>query len=202
MGKRWIRRITYKNFRKTLEKFKKISRFLKIVYICNNQNQGIAASLNEGVLKCSNEIIFRMDSDDIMLPQRMNIQLKFMTANPDVHICGTQMYNLKNNIVSKHPPKKTVTWNDFKETKPNCVVSHPTVCFRKTSVLSVGNYDKSLKNKPEDLDLWIKMLKKYGKIVLLEDYLVYYRIHDGQITKNKNFNHNFTENLKKKYIKH
>ena len=77
--------------KKLLDEFENTSRFCKIVYSENEGNKGIGYTLNKGVLMCSNEIILKMDSDDIMVPERAIKQVEFMKTHPEIAICGAQI---------------------------------------------------------------------------------------------------------------
>lgn len=171
--------------KRMLDNFQKTTRFTRIVYHENNKNQGVSYSLNKGLYMCSNDIIIRMDSDDIMFKDRILNQLTYMDENPDVVICGAQICMFKNdinNIVSetKHTP---IHLNDYIKQPKQWLVNHPTLCYRKSAILSVGNYDPKY-NKIEDFELMLRVLKKYKYIHNLDDTLLYYRIHDQQVTHN------------------
>ncbi len=171
--------------KKMLFEFENTTRFVKIVYSENEGNKGIGYTLNKGIEMCSNEIIIKMDSDDIMVPNRIQIQLEYMKKNPNVAICGGQVamfYNDKNNVhnITKHPD---ITWKHYKQIKSHWFINHPTVCYRKSKVLEAGNYDKSLKHMAEDFELELRMLKTHGFIKNLTDILLWYRCHDEQVTR-------------------
>ena len=65
-------------------------------------------------------------------------------------------------------------------------MNHPSICFRKSAILEVGNYnlsrDKIENNCLSDIDLELRLMKHYGVIYNLSDILLHYRIHDNQIT--------------------
>ena len=63
----------------------------KLIYERLEENSGISNCLNYGVNLCSNEIIFRMDSDDIMKNHRIVKQLNFILSNPQCVMCGTNI---------------------------------------------------------------------------------------------------------------
>ena len=123
-----------------------------------------------------------MDSDDIMVNDRIIKQLKYMKDNPNVKICGGQvlMFN-KQRILSltNHP---SITWEDYKQNRPHWFVNHPTVCYRKSAVLEAGNYDKNLKHMAEDFELELRMLKTHGFVKNLPNILLWYRCHSEQVT--------------------
>ena len=171
--------------KKKLEIFERTCRFVNVVYVENEENKGIGYTLNMGVTKCTHEIIIKMDSDDIMIPDRINTQLCYMEANPAVKICGAQIQifddKMNNMGVSKHP---SITWEQYKENPTHWFINHPTVCYRKSAIIEAGNYDKNLKQMCEDFELELRMLKTHGYIYNFPVPLLYYRVHDKQITYN------------------
>ena len=171
--------------KRILEKFEKTTRFIKIVYDENDGNKGVGYSLNKGILMCSNEIIIKMDSDDIMYPHRINTQYNYMMQNPSTKICGAQVKMFDDNKnhrgVSNHP---SITWEEYKSIKSHWFINHPTVCYRKSAVLEAGNYDEKLKQMCEDFELELRMLKTHGYIYNFSEPLLHYRLHDKQVTHN------------------
>jgi len=165
-----------------LDNFKKTTRFVNVVYSENNGNKGIGFTLNKGIELCSNEIIVKMDSDDIMLKDRIKKQYKFMESHPHVMIGGGQVEMFKNNNVIGCSKHKSITWDEYKEKPKHWFMNHPTVCYRKSAVLEAGNYNKDLKLMAEDFELELRMLKKFGYVYNTEDVLLKYRLHENQIT--------------------
>jgi len=175
--------------------------FVKIKYIKMHTNKGLSYCLHHGVLECTYELIFRMDADDIMHELRIKKQLDFMNTNSQCVLSGTdivvfrksnneRMYKEKSN----HPP--ILTWEEYKTTKKQWILNHPTLCFRKYAVLAVGNYDENFKEPFEDLDLELRLLKRYGFVCNLPEILLFYRIHENQIT-HKNREKSVLNNEKK-----
>ena len=187
-----------KHLENALSKFRPNMDF-QVKYKKNDKNRGLSSSLHDGVLFCSNELIFRMDSDDIMLPTRIQKQLDFMTKTKSCMMCGTNMYSFiesangqKTRVdESRHP--FLLTWNEYKKHKKSWILNHPTLCFRKSAVLEVGNYTKDFPWPFEDLDLELRILKLYGNVCTLPDILLYYRIHNNQITQLNKGNHEITK---------
>lgn len=174
--------------RSALEKFERGSRFVRVVYHETTENRGIAASLHDGVSLCSHEIIIKMDSDDIMKYNRIARQMEFMEKNPDCAICGANVHFFSGSGAEKkfttqtnHPTE--VSWIAFKNAPSAWFFNHPTMCVRKSAIIKVGNYNKSLTKTPfEDFELELRILRRYGKIYNLPDVLLNYRIHENQVT--------------------
>jgi GT2 family glycosyltransferase len=129
-----------------------------------------------------------MDSDDIMINNRIITQLQFMNNNPNCVLCGSNIIsfiNNKNEIGrSTHP--FIITWDNYKKTKDDWILNHPTLCFKKSAVISVGNYRKDLRMPFEDLDLELRILKKYKVIYNIQEPLLLYRTHNKQLSKKNN----------------
>src|SRR5690606_28161123 len=60
----------------------------RIRVISHQKNQGIYASNMEGIREAKGEFIALMDHDDICLPDRLELQYKYLTTHLDVAICG------------------------------------------------------------------------------------------------------------------
>jgi hypothetical protein len=119
-----------------------------------------------------------------------------MKKNRDCVVCGTNMQLFKNGDPANMKKKEildetfhviTMNWQDFLKLRPTWFMNHPTLCFRRSAVLAVGNYvDRGKDFLLEDYELELKLMHKFGSIYNLGDTLLYYRIHSGQITYNKN----------------
>jgi mannosyltransferase OCH1-like enzyme len=171
--------------KKYLDEFVKTTRYTSLVYEENHTNMGIGFSLNKGINLCSNEIIVKMDSDDIMFPQRIFTQLEFFIQNPQAQICGCQVAgfqenNIKNvSFLTKH---KTITKEEYLANPSHWISNHPSLCYKKSAVLLAGNYDATRRRMVEDFEFTLRMLKTTGCLYNLQDCLLYYRQHDEQVT--------------------
>jgi len=176
----------------------------KLIYERLDNNSGISFSLNRGVNLCSNEIIFRLDSDDIMKYDRIIKQLQFILSKPYCVMCGTNVTSFEyvNGIYStigKSNHKPLLTWLEYKNNPKTWILNHPSLCFKKSAILKVGNYREDFKYPFEDLELELRVLKIYGLLYNINESLVFYRIHNNQITsKNTDVN----DILKKNLIQH
>jgi glycosyltransferase involved in cell wall biosynthesis len=66
---------------------KKLGDILTIVAL--PENIGLGAALNEGLKYCKYDLVARMDTDDISLPERFEKQISFMANNPDIAVSST-----------------------------------------------------------------------------------------------------------------
>ena len=160
----------------------------KMRYKNMETNMGLSYCLHEGVLMCTYDLIIRMDADDIMHDNRIRKQVDFMNLNMTCVLCGTNIScfvekeNKKKVIIDQSTHAKMITWDEYIIKKPHWILNHPTLCFRKYAVISVGNYNKKLRMPFEDLDLELRILKKYKFVCNLPEKLLLYRIHEDQVT--------------------
>lgn len=140
-------------------------------------------SLNRLLDEARGKYIARMDADDIMLPERLQIQYDYMEAHPETDVLGGMMSVFQEKesagqLVSVR--KGRVSLSDMIDA---CCLFHPTVMFRSSSLETPKRfrYDRDMAYA-EDYALWVELLS-YGKhLYNMEDALVRYRIHKSQIT--------------------
>jgi glycosyltransferase involved in cell wall biosynthesis len=166
-----------------LSNFERTTRFCKVVYSENEGNKGIGFTLNKGVELCSNEIIIKMDSDDIMVKNRIQLQIDYMNTNKNTMICGGQITCFTNDKrILNTTNHSSLKWDDYKQNPSHWFINHPTVCYRKSAVLKAGNYNKELKQMAEDFEMELRMLKTHGYIHNMREVLLNYRLHPEQVT--------------------
>ena len=160
-----------KELEQVIEEYKnKIN--MKIVPL--EKNKGLGLALREGVLNCSNEIIIRMDTDDIMHPNKILEQIKIFNRNKDLILVGTNGYDFnknQNDILSERIlPEKNE--DILKFSKRRCPFIHAGIGFKKSYVIKAGNYQDCFWF--EDYDLFLRMLK-IGKGYNIQENLLYIR---------------------------
>ncbi|MDG6827125.1 glycosyltransferase [Glaesserella parasuis] len=147
------------------------------------QNQGLGKALNHGLTHCRNEWVFRMDTDDICIPERFEKQIAFIEQNPDTIIFGGQIAEFGsdiNDIVSyRRVPTETKAIVEF--TQKRCPFNHMTVAYQKNAVLECGGYQ----DLQEDYYLWIKLVALGKKVANLPEVLVYARIGNGMVGRRR-----------------
>jgi glycosyltransferase involved in cell wall biosynthesis len=151
------------------------------------KNSGLGIALSKGLNICSNEIVARMDSDDISVPDRFEKQLKFMTDHPEIDILGANIAEFKessDNVCSyrRLPSKFNEIIHFAKKRNP---LNHMTVVFRKTAVINAGNYQPFYGY--EDYYLWIRMLQNGSIIGNIPENLVFARIGNKMHSRRHGF---------------
>lgn len=148
--------------------------YVKIKYL--KKNQGLANALNIGVDLCSNEIIFRQDSDDVSLPNRFYEQLNCLAEDNDIALLSswTEAYdfNLENFLYIKKVPKENSEIIEY--AKNRTPINHPSTVFKKSCFINIEGYPTH-KNFSEDWWLSLRFIKAGYKIHNLQKTLVHVR---------------------------
>ena len=140
------------------------------------KNVGLGLALAEGMLHCRNELVARMDTDDICRSDRFALQLAEFEKDPTLDVCGSHIAEFEGspqNIVTRRTVPLT---NDAicQYQKRRDGVNHVTVMFKKSKVLEAGNYQSCM--LMEDTYLWVRMMLCGAVFCNLDDDLVYVRI--------------------------
>lgn len=147
-------------------------RYTNIKRVPFSINRGLGLALRDGVLACSNEIIARMDTDDIALPRRFEKQLEYLEKNPQISLLGTGIEEFSS--VPECPDSKTILpakhEDIVKFSKKRNPFRHMTVMFKKSAVVQSGNYRDFLWF--EDYDLWIRIMHNGYKCANIPEILV------------------------------
>ena len=144
--------------------------------VVNEKNMGLGLSLAKGLVLCRNELVARMDTDDISISNRCEMQIKYFEENKDKAIVGGQIAEFIGDA-SKVVGIREVPCKDEKireYIKKRCPFNHMSVMFRKSDVLEAGNYQNFFCN--EDYYLWIKMALMGKKFANLPEILVKVRV--------------------------
>ena len=126
--------------------------------IALENNVGLGPALAVGIQNTKCELVARMDSDDISAPTRCEEELVIFDQHPDLGIVGTfeaEFIDDPKEVVSIHKvPEQSDSIYHFM--KRRCALLHPTVMYKKSMVLSCGNY-RSVRLY-EDYDLFARMV--------------------------------------------
>ena len=174
--------------RTVAEKFKSVNPSLyKIVE--NKENKGLGLALADGIKACDNDIIARMDTDDIARKDRFEKQLKMFVENPDLDICGSHIIEFEGSVENELSKRKVpITHSEIaKYQRQRSAFNHMTVMYKKNMVLKAGNYEHC--PLMEDDMLWVRMLISGAKCANIDDYLVYARTGNAMIERRGGWNY-------------
>lgn len=155
-----------------LEYYLKYS-ILKVIPL--SQNQGLGKALNEGLKHCSCDLIARMDTDDIAKPDRFEKQIAIFQKYPELDVVGTWIDEFESDVSNIISVRKLPMTSDeiFLFAKSRNPINHPSVMFKKQSVIDVGGYI----HFPlfEDYYLWVRMLMNGSKFYNIQESLLFFR---------------------------
>ena len=162
---------------------KVIGRTLKIIPLL--ENVGLGNALNEGLKHCSNEWVFRMDTDDICTSDRFEKQVAYIENNPSVVLFGGQVLEFDKTVTDAKILKAVPTaYEQIKQFAQNrCPFNHMTVAYKKDIILSLGGYQHHL--FMEDYNLWLRVIGNGYKVANLADVIVYARVGNGMHARRK-----------------
>jgi glycosyltransferase involved in cell wall biosynthesis len=138
---------------------------------------GLGGVLSDGLKRCSEPFVARMDADDIAEPERFAEQLTVLKKT-EADIVGSHLAEFRNDPEQLERTREVpVTHNEISEWMPwRCPMNHPTTMFDREAVLDVGGY----RNFPmmEDWDLWARCLAAGLRFQNLDQILVKAQIDD------------------------
>jgi len=133
------------------------SEIIKIIAL--KENKGLGEALSIGIKNCRNELIARMDSDDISANNRCERQLQSFKNNKELSVVGTAVSEFIEDpsVTIAYKGVKISDEDIKKQMKFRNAFNHPSVMFKKSDVLKVGSYEHWFLN--EDYYLWIRMMQ-------------------------------------------
>ena len=140
------------------------------------QNVGLGLALAEGMHHCRNELVARMDTDDICREDRFALQLAEFEKDPALDVCGSHIAEFEGSI-ENIVARRTVPLTDeaikaYQKRRDG--VNHVAVMFKKSKVLEAGNYQSCL--LMEDTYLWVRMMLCGAVFRNIDDDLVFVRV--------------------------
>jgi glycosyltransferase involved in cell wall biosynthesis len=151
----------------------------RVRLIQNEQNLGLIAALNKGMSLANGRYLARMDADDISLPRRLERQVEFLQARPDVGICGTWSKTIGHETKTweTHFPERH--WDIVAHMLFNTAISHPTAMFDVHKIRSSGLRYSRAATHAEDYNLWVDASDHF-RLANVPEVLFHYRFHAKQ----------------------
>lgn len=163
----------------------------RVVVIKNEENRGLAYSLNQCLENANGEYIARMDDDDISEVTRIEKQVKFLNENPAISVVGTAVWLIdEDNIwgedyMKEYPQKEDLLYG--------VVHAHPSIMVRREAYKVVNGYRVLRKTeRTEDYDLYLRLYAAGIKGYNIQEKLFYYTQSTDTFTKRR-FRHRLDE---------
>ena len=164
----------------------------KLVTIALPQNVGLGKALNKGLEKCRYDLVARMDTDDIALPDRFAIQLKvFESASID--ICSSWISEFDQDETQTLSLRKVPSSHDeiVRFAKRRNPLNHPAVMYKRSKVFEAGGYQPMLWF--EDYYLWVRMILSGSRFYNIQEPLVHMRAGEAQLQRRRGFSYGIQE---------
>ena len=150
--------------------------------IDNPHNMGLVATLNHAFAMVKTPYIARMDDDDLWHPKKLELQMALLESRPDVGVCGTSIHKFGDiDAIHVFPEESDALKVGLLF---YCMMSHPSVVYRCSMLQETGLTYRQDYFPAEDYKMWVDVLQ-HSKIYNLQQPLVEYRQHGGQICREK-----------------
>lgn len=156
---------------------------LKVIPL--SQNVGLGKALNKGLKYCSNEWVFRMDTDDICKPDRFEKQVQYIQANPEVVLFSGQVLEFNEDPSDAVILKLVPNQHDeiIKFAQKRSPFNHMAVAYKKSVIDEVGGYQHHL--FMEDYNLWLRVIGAGYRVGNHPDVLLFARVGNGMHARRK-----------------
>ncbi|MBI3997032.1 MAG: glycosyltransferase [Candidatus Omnitrophica bacterium] len=150
-----------------------------IVYL-RQENQGVAAARNSGIKAAKGRYIAFLDSDDLWLPHKLERQIDYLRAHPDVGLLYARMWSYRTETPQERRLDPHVVARTFADlvNGPNAITTS-TVMMRRECVQVVGLFNPALRGT-EDHEFWLRVARRFS-IAFLDEPLAEYRRHGKSI---------------------
>jgi glycosyltransferase involved in cell wall biosynthesis len=149
--------------------------------VLHQSNAGIVEALNKGIAAAQAPLICRMDCDDVALPNRLELQTRYLEDHPECVVVGASILEIDADNdplqVSRLPREHAAILNNLLHRRTGHF--HPTTMIRSAALQAVGGYRRRYQ-WVEDHDLWLRLSDR-GELANLPDILLCYRQHVGSV---------------------
>ena len=154
----------------------------RIRLVLNEHNLGTARTMNRGIELARTHYVARLDQDDVSMPRRLEAQLAFMEAKPELDVTCTWEYGLD------HSGRRIRNWRTEVVNAGGflgplalgkCPIWHPSIMFKRQAFLDAGGFDPSM-SPVEDFEVTMRLALKGYRAGVVPEYLVGQRDHDAR----------------------
>jgi glycosyltransferase involved in cell wall biosynthesis len=151
--------------------------------VCAQPNRGVAAARNRGVLCAAGPYLAFLDSDDLWLPRKLEVQVRFMQDNPQCQICQTDEIWFRHGVrVNPKLKHRKPSGDIFRPSLELCLVSPSAVMMTRTLFDRVGGFDEAF-TACEDYDLWLRIANVCPVLLVDEPLVVKRGGHADQLSR-------------------
>lgn len=146
------------------------------------ENRGLVYALNRGLAECSGDIVVRMDTDDVSIPERLERQVGFLESHPEIGVVGSAMQEFVDSPEDPLREKPVKVTHDaiIRQLPWRNPINHPTVCYRRNLLPPKGYPDLKFL---EDYYLWCILIERGVRFANIAEPLVLYRFDDETLQR-------------------
>lgn len=177
----------------------KLGEFFCVVQL--EHNLGLGNALNIGLSHCKNELVARMDTDDIAFPSRFEKQLAAFKSE-SIDVCGSWVseFDKDETIIESYRKLPENHEEILKFSKKRNPLNHPSVMYKKSVVESVGSYGKY--RFAQDYHLWALLILSDAKFYNIQEPLVNMRAGYSQLERRGGLQYAINEfNIQKEFLR-
>lgn len=165
-----------------IKKYSKIDSRIKLLEV-NSINKGLTVNLNKLLMSTTTEYIARMDSDDIMHPNRLESQLNFLESNREISIVGSYAQEIDEEGNFGRLRRVPIYHNQiFKVIDKINPLIHPSIMFKREEIIKIGGYNENYRFA-QDYELWYRSIANDLKIENIPKPLLFYRVGSDHVEK-------------------
>jgi glycosyltransferase involved in cell wall biosynthesis len=176
------------------------------IKIIDNQHRGLVSALNTGMGCCRAPLIARMDADDVMYPHRLVKQYEYMREHHDVVLLATRARKFPEARI-RNGYREYMRWQNsvlshddiHKQIYIESPFAHPSVMFRRDSVIAAGAYRHG--TFPEDYELWLRLLHLGHRMEKLAEVLLDWRESENRLSRvSENYSRHAFDMIRADYL--
>lgn len=158
------------------------------IRVIRNPGEGIADALNFGIRQARYPLIARMDADDLMRSNRLEVQYQLLQSKPDVSLVSSKVTLFPLRMV-KQGNREYIRWQNnllshqdiYSHRFVESPLAHPSVMFHRESILELGGYLKG--DFPEDYELWLRAMDRGIKVAKHPAVLLDWRESSNRLSR-------------------
>lgn len=147
------------------------------------QNKGVSAARNAGIIKATNDWICLLDSDDSWQVNKLEKQIHAISENPEYLFCHTNETWYRDGCILNQGKKHEKRGGHiFQHCLPLCAISPSSVMIHKKLLQETGLFDEALP-ACEDYDMWLRICCRYPVLFINEALTNKFGGHDDQLSR-------------------
>ncbi len=154
------------------------------IRIITQSNKGLAAARNTGIANAHGDYVCILDSDDIMLPNKIAEQYAFLDSHPEYNIAYSDLYHFMDGKKSVyHHPIAPLSTPHYESLLYGNVINPNTVFFRRSLFEKYGGFDESIRSA-EDWEYWLHVAWNGSTFGYQPIKLTLYRVRNNSLSAN------------------